>query len=426
MKLQNVKGTKDFLPEEQQVRARIQEVCEKTFQQYGCKPLNTPILNEYGLMASKYGGGAEILKEVYTLSDQGKRELALRYDLTIPFAKVIGVNPEMRFPFKRYEIGKVFRDGPVKKGRLREFVQCDLDIVGVESTAAEAELMAMALDVFERLDLDAEIQYNNRKMLSGILKSLEVRQNQLNDVILSLDKLEKIGVNGVKEELIDRGIESDVIARIVMFLEGQEEKSLEYLANNFANESVDEGVRELKELSRYLKALGVKEKTRFNPFLSRGLDIYTGTVYEMFLTDGSFTSSLGGGGRYDDIIGQFLQNGRKYPAVGISFGLDAIFTALMNKQTQLEPVVDVFMIPMGTVPECLGIARNLRRTGKRVEIELTNRRLKKSLDYANKENIPYVIIIGEDEINKDMIQIKNMNTGEEKAIQMEDLYRFFS
>lgn len=168
MEIRNVKGTKDYLPEEQVLRSKIKRACEDTFERYGCKPLETPTLNMYELMSYKYGGGDEILKEIYTLQDQGKRDLALRYDLTIPFAKVVAMNPNIRLPFKRYEIGKVFRDGPIKQGRFREFIQCDVDIVGVESVMAEAELMSMAFELFQTLNLEVTIQYNNRKLLNGI------------------------------------------------------------------------------------------------------------------------------------------------------------------------------------------------------------------------------------------------------------------
>lgn len=193
MDYQNVKGTQDYLPEAEVLRRKIRRTLENVFIVYGCKPLETPILNYTELLASKYGGGAEILEEMYTLSDRGERELALRYDLTIPFAKVIAMNPTIRLPFKRYEIGQVFRDGPIKTGRFREFTQCDVDIVGVESQIAEAELMQMAVDAFQKLELDITIQYNNRKLLTGMLEAFDAPAVKINKVVLILDKLEKVG-----------------------------------------------------------------------------------------------------------------------------------------------------------------------------------------------------------------------------------------
>ncbi len=210
MNYQNVKGTQDYLGDAEIVRRNIKRTLEDVFIQYGCKPLETPILNYTGLLASKYGGGAEILEEMYTLTDRGERNLALRYDLTIPFAKVVAMNPTIRMPFKRYEIGKVFRDGPIKEGRYREFTQCDVDIVGVESQIAEAELMSMALVAFNKLDVGVTIQYNNRKLLVGMLEEFGMKEEMTSNVILVLDKLEKIGVNAVISELIERGVNARI------------------------------------------------------------------------------------------------------------------------------------------------------------------------------------------------------------------------
>jgi histidyl-tRNA synthetase len=205
MDYQNVKGTQDYLPNAEVVRRDIRRSLEDVFIQYGCKPLETPILNYTELMASKYCGGAEILEEMYTLSDRGERDLALRYDLTIPFAKVVAMNPTLKIPFKRYEIGKVFRDGPIKTGRFREFTQCDVDIVGVDSQIAEAELMVMALDAFKKLDLKVTIPYNNRKLLTGMHDVFGTDSEKINKVVLILDKLEKVGLEAVVSELKEWG-----------------------------------------------------------------------------------------------------------------------------------------------------------------------------------------------------------------------------
>ncbi|MGG2065297.1 histidine--tRNA ligase [Bacillus sp. S14(2024)] len=418
MNLQNVKGTKDYLPEEQVLRNTIKRTCEETFEAYGCKPLETPILNMYDLMAYKYGGGAEILKEMYTLRDQGDRELALRYDLTIPFAKVVAMNPEIRLPFKRYEIGKVFRNGPIKQGRFREFIQCDVDIVGVESVIAEAELMVMALDIFKKLRLDVTIQYNNRKLLTGILQAIQIPKSQIQGVILSVDKFEKIGIERVRNDLINRGIQSETIDTLCKTLDTFMSMQLSEFEKAFPNSLVKEGVTELQELKQYLIALGIESNTIFSPFLARGLTMYTGTIYEIFVTDGSITSSIGSGGRYDHIIGAFRGDNKSYPTVGISFGLDVIYTALLQKELA-SPSVDVFIIPLGTQAECLKIAHTLRTNENlKIELELTDRKLKRALNYANKENIPYVLIIGEDEINANVAVLRNMEEGTEQTIPL--------
>lgn len=419
MELRNVKGTKDFMPEEQQLRNRIRRTLEQVFETYGCKPLETPMLQYYELLASKYGGGAEILKEVYQLSDQGERELALRYDLTVPLAKVVGMNPEMRLPFKRYEIGKVFRDGPIKPGRFREFVQCDVDIIGVSSVLAEAELLEMAFAAFSRLGLEVYIEVNNRKLLSGILTELNVPEERAEDVMLSLDKLEKIGVDGVGEDLKARGIDAETIKGILTFLDDGREKTLDSLSDTLTSPLARDGIAEIRELISFLTAAGVAADVRFHPFLARGLSIYTGTVYEIFLKDRSITSSIGSGGRYDRIIGQFLGGDKEYPAVGISFGLDVILTALTGKEGESgEPSADLFIIPLGTEKECLTLAGILRAAGLRVELELAGRRLKKALDYANKENIPLVIILGENELASGSAVLRSMREGTEEVLSL--------
>ncbi|MBU8567952.1 ATP phosphoribosyltransferase regulatory subunit [Virgibacillus pantothenticus] len=228
MDYQNVKGTQDYLPNAEVVRRRIRRTLEDIFIQYGCKPLETPILNYTELLASKYGGGAEILDEMYTLTDRGERELALRYDLTIPFAKVVAMNPTLKMPFKRYEIGKVFRDGPIKTGRLREFTQCDVDIVGVGSQLAEAELMVMALDAFRKLDLEVTIQYNNRKLLAGILDAFGTELEKVNKTVLILDKLEKVGLEAVISELNNQGLSNSTVILIQQFLTEERNSSFSY------------------------------------------------------------------------------------------------------------------------------------------------------------------------------------------------------
>ncbi|MED1093754.1 histidine--tRNA ligase [Bacillus paramycoides] len=421
MEMKNVKGTKDYLPEEQVLRNKIKRACEDTFERYGCKPLETPTLNMYELMAYKYGGGDEILKEIYTLQDQGKRELALRYDLTIPFAKVVAMNPNIRLPFKRYEIGKVFRDGPIKQGRFREFIQCDVDIVGVESVIAEAELMGMAFELFRTLNLDVQIQYNNRKLLTGILESINIPTELTNDLILSLDKIEKIGIDGIRKDLQNRGIIEETVEIICDTVQSCIEFDITDFEKAFNNTLVTNGVDELQQLQQYLLALGIKESTIFNPFLARGLTMYTGTIYEIFLKDGSITSSIGSGGRYDNIIGAFRGDNMSYPTVGISFGLDVIYTALQKQET-IASTADLFIIPLGTELQCLQIAQKLRATTSlKVELELAGRKLKRALNYANKENIPYVLIIGEEEITTEIVVLRNMKEGTEVKIPLSSL-----
>lgn len=411
MDYQNVRGTQDYLPEQERIRRKIRRTLEDTFITYGCKPLETPILNYTSLMASKYAGGAEILQEMYVLSDRGERELALRYDLTIPFAKVIAMNPTLPMPFKRYEIGKVFRDGPIKAGRFREFTQCDVDIVGVDSQAAEAELMMMALDAFEKLEQDVVIQYNNRKLLVGLLGVFGVDADVQSRVILILDKIEKVGHDAVLAELTELGLQLAVVKQIAYFLQDDRKNTLAYFGQ-YDEPLIQEGVAEMEELEHYLNKLGITKNCLFNPLLARGLEIYTGTIYEMFVRDGRITSSIGSGGRYDNAIGGLLEGTEKFATVGISFGLDVIFTAMMlDEQKNQETLIDIYIIPINTTVESLVLAKALRKD-YRVEVELSGKKLRKAMDKANRENIPFVIVLGQEEVTQNHYMLKNMQTGE--------------
>lgn len=416
MDYQNVRGTQDYLPEQEVVRRKIRRTLEDTFISYGCKPLETPIINYTELMTSKYAGGSEILLEMYTLTDRGERDLALRYDLTIPFAKVIAMNPTISMPFKRYEIGKVFRDGPIKAGRFREFTQCDVDIVGVESQAAEAELMMMAVDAFKKLDVSITLQYNNRKLLYGMLTLFNVPSEKMNRVILILDKMEKIDRTILVKELTELELSEKTLQEIEQFLDAQ--PTLEYFESYTSkNEFVKQGVEELTELAAYLSALGIEQECIFNPFLARGLEIYTGTIYEIFLSDRSIKSSIGSGGRYDNAIGGLLGTDQSYATVGISFGLDVIYTALelTGKIMKNSSDIDIYIIPINLKKQALILAAKLRNDGYKVEVELSGKKVRKAMDRANRENIQKTIVLGENEVSANCYKIKDMDSGVEQT-----------
>jgi histidyl-tRNA synthetase len=416
MDYQNVKGTQDYLPDAEAMRREMRRTLEDVFIQYGCKPLETPILNYTELLASKYGGGAEILEEMYTLSDRGGRDLALRYDLTIPFAKVAAMNPGLKMPFKRYEIGKVFRDGPIKAGRFREFTQCDVDIVGVDSKLAEAELMGMALDAFKRLGLNIVIQINNRKLLTGMFDVFGVPPEKINKAVLVLDKLEKVGIKAVIAELSELEISEASQHTIKGFLTDENNRNLEYFElYSRQSEQVNKGLEEMQELKSIINYLGNAGQCIFNPFLARGLEIYTGTIYELFLTDGSIKSSIGSGGRYDNAIGGLLGTDETFSTVGISFGLDVIYAAVNGKRTSSESGLDYYVIPIGMGKEALGLANELRAGGYKVECDMSGKKPGKLLDKANKEGVKNVIFIGEDEVKENWYKVKDMVTGEEEA-----------
>lgn len=424
---ENLKGTYDYLPEKQIIREEIKAILQPIFVKYGFAPIETPIICMYDLLASKYAEGADILNEMYKLSDQGKRKLGLRYDLTITFSKLVSSNPNITLPFKRYEIGRVYRDGPVKLGRNREFTQCDVDVVGVKSVMAEAEYMMMTTEAYNKLDLDIEIEFNNRKLLTGIIISVlgEISDEKLRRCIMLIDKFAKL----TREVLIEEFEQIEVSPE--KFNEMMEYFSLDYVGlkaklANSDNELINQGLAEIDELYKYLEGTEASKRMKFAPYLARGIDVYTGMVWEVFLKDRKiagqdFNLSIGGGGRYDKIITTFVDDGTEYPAVGMSFGLDVIYEILVLKNAgKPTTTVDLFVIPFGTEFETFKFASKLRDTGLRVEVDKNVKKLKKSMNYANKMNIPFVIIIGEDELAKGKIQVKNMETGINTEFSIED------
>lgn len=418
MKLMNVKGTVDNLPNKEIIRRKVVNTLTDTFEKYGYLPLDTSILCYYDLLASKYSGGSEILKEVYTLKDQGDRTLGLRYDLTVPFSKVISMNvgKEINLPFKRYEVGKVFRDGPVKTGRAREFYQCDVDICGIEGTFIEAEMLMMTIECYKKLGIDVYIEINNRKLLEGFIIEADIDKELSSKVILSVDKLAKIGESGVREELREYNIDNTKLDKLFSFFKC----SINDLDNmNITNNSFIEGREEIKELFNYITSLSLEEECKFTPYLARGLEIYTGVVWEVFDKKQRLTCAIGGGGRYDKIITNFIDDGNKYPALGISFGLVPICEILENKSK--ESFYDLLIIPMDTNIESLRLAATFRNKGIKVIIEMNKKKIKKALDSANKNNIPYVIILGQNEINNNTIEIKDMNSSTNIKVDINDI-----
>lgn len=424
MKLQNVKGSFDYLPEEQIVRNKIIRVLSNNFESFGYLPVETTTLCYYDLLASKYAGGAEILKEVYTLSDQGKRSLGLRYDLTVPFSKIISMNlnKKVSLPFRRYEIGKVYRDGPVKVGRVREFYQCDVDVCGIEGATVEAELMSLAVKCYKDLGIDIYIEWNNRKFLSGLIIEAGIEDEYVTKVILSVDKLAKIGEDGVREELKSYDIDNSKLDCLFNYFK----VDFDTLASDVydsCNDTLKEGISEVRELSKYLDDLGVRECV-FTPYLARGLEIYTGTIWEVFDKEGRVTSSIGAGGRYDNIITNFINDGNKYPAVGMTFGLVPIYE-IITKSNKISNnnLYDLYIIPICDEINSLKLANELREYNIRVIVEMNKRKVKKAMSWANKNNIPYVIVLGEDEIKEGKINIKNMSDGSSHEVLLNDILK---
>lgn len=426
MKMKNVKGTYDYLPNEQIIREKIIDTLRKAFQIYGFNPIETPILCMQEILASKYAGGAEILKEIYTLSDQGNRELGLRYDLTVPFSRFIGMNKnEILMPFKKYEIGKVFRDGPIKIGRKREFYQADVDIVGIKSFYSEIEFFQMINYIAKELGIKVKVKYNNRALLVKLLELLELPNSESSSIILTIDKLEKNSTDEIMKELLDKGMSNSNAKELLRIMEMSYYEILELIPNSMDINEIEQFYR-FKEV---LESIEPSENTSyvFSPSLARGLEVYTGTIWEVFIDDDSsmITSSIGAGGRYDKIIGQFLGTSEEYPAVGMTFGVDVLMEVIKeNQQLDNTTIVDYLIIPMkGTELESLKLTNELRKLGIKADMDMSGKRIKKVMNYANKMNIGYVTIIGEEEIENGFIKVKDMITGIETKFAIDDYKR---
>ena len=418
--INNVKGTMDFLPEEQIIRNNINNTLRNTFEEYGYLPIETPILCYYDMLSGKYDEANDILKEIYKLKDQGNRDLGLRYDLTVPFAKFIALNKnKVSFPFKRYEINKVFRDGPVKVGRDREFTQCDVDVVGIEGQAIEAELLSLYVSAFQKLGIDLIIKYNSRNLMTGLIKECNIPDSLTNSVITIIDKINKISEKEFQEELSKLNINEQQIKELKRYFQ----QSLSDLRNELQeteNETLKKGIEELTELEKFLKGLNIDAYCIFDPSLARGQDYYTGNVFEVYEKNGKITGSIGGGGRYDNMITDFINDKESYPAVGISFGLTSIFELLKDKALN-NNLYDLYIIPMDTEIESLILANKLRNKGIKVIVEMNHKKIKKAYSWANKNNIPYVTVIGDDEIKNQSIKIKDMNNSKEISVGINNI-----
>ena len=418
-KIQNVKGCFDYLPEEQKVRNYINNKLIETFREFNYLPIETPILCYYDMLVDKYDENNDIVKEIYKLSDQGNRELGLRYDLTVPFAKFIAINKnKINIPFKRYEIAKVFRDGPVKVGRDREFIQCDCDVVGLSGQMIEAECLNLYVNAFNKLDIDIIIKYNSRNLMQGLILDANIEEDKISQVITIIDKLDKVSNEEFIEMLENININKESINKLLKSFKF----NLDELNNKYKDSNIEvlkEGLKELNELNKYLETLEITNYTKFSPTLARGQDYYTGNVFEVFEANGKLKGAIGGGGRYDKIITNFIDDGNIYPAVGISFGLTSIYELL--KDRLIDDNIDLYIIPMGCEPQALNLANKFRQNNIKTEVEMNNRKVKKCFEWANKNNISYVIVLGENEINSKIIKLKDMNKGIETEFNIEDI-----
>lgn len=420
MKIQNVKGGYDFLPKEQKIRNYINSIIIDNFKKYGFVNIETPILCYYDMLSDKYDENNDILKEIYRLTDQGNRNLGLRYDLTVPFAKFIALNKnKISLPFKRYEISKVFRDGPVKVGRDREFTQCDADVVGIKGQYIEAELLSLFVKTFKEFNIEIIIKYNSRKLMSGLIIESGISEDLVPEVTTIVDKKDKLKDIEFNQMLSELGLTEKVIKNLNNYFQ-MNLSTLNQVFKNTNNEKILKGLEEVNNLSEYLRQLELN-CCNFDITLARGQNYYTGNIFEVYDKRERIKGSIAAGGRYDEMIGNFIGDGKEYPTVGISFGLSAIYELLKKDLEKEKSNTDIFIIPMGTEIESLKLANQFRKNGYNVDIEMNKRKLKKSLDYANREKIKYVIVIGTDEISSGQLKIKNMDDGNEMLINIDAL-----
>jgi len=423
--LQMAKGTRDFGSEDKMLRNRITDLMGQVFESFGYRPIETPIIERYDLFASKFGQGeqSDSMKETFKLTDQGERSLVLRNEFTVPLARYVGSNPNLKMPFKRYQMGQIFRDGPIKLGRYREFWQCDIDIVGNKNVSADAEILMAAQVIFKELELDVSIYLNNRKILNAVLNKFDVPAELQDDVIISIDKLDKIGVDGVIDELKEKKIETGRELLELLSFAGSNEEKIKKLQEVIGE---NDG---LEEIQKVLDLMPDNTNVVFQPSLARGLVYYTGNVFEIALKDQSkIKSSLAGGGRYDEMIGGFVGSKEGIPAVGIGIGLETIMDAIKLKDdiALIKTYTNIFVIPMGeeNLKASIKIADDIRVLGYNVDIDLMNRKVKKNFDYANDMQIPYVVVIGSDEVKNGKITIKNMETGQQETIEIQSIGEF--
>jgi histidyl-tRNA synthetase len=444
------KGTRDFGPDEMVKRNYIFDTIRASFRKYGYLPLETPSMENLSTLMGKYGeeGDKLIFKilnsgdfleksdaDVLAKKDSKKltssiSEKALRYDLTVPFARYVVMHQnEITFPFKRYQIQPVWRADKPQKGRYREFYQCDADVIGTTSLLNELELIEMFDEVFNNLGLGVKVQINNRKILTGIAEILG-EADRIIDITVAIDKLDKIGVEKVKAEMLLKGVSENAVNQLQPLLEfsGSHDEKLALLKKMLlSSETGMKGIAEIEEIFGYAKALDFKKvNLEFEMTLARGLNYYTGAIFEVKVDDNrsSFTSSICGGGRYDDLTGIFGLNGMS--GVGISFGADRIYDVL--EEAGLFPAdatqsTKVLIVNFGgdDIAYGLEILRTLRSSNIYAELYPDAVKMKKQMGYADSRNIPFVILAGSEERDLREVTLKNMNESTQQRIKLDQL-----
>lgn len=420
-------GFMELLPSDQMLFNHMLDTIKNTYETYGFIPLDTPTIEKSEILLAKSGGDTE--KQIYRFT-KGDNDLSLRFDLTVPLARYVAQHyNDLAFPFRRYHIGKVFRGEKPQKGRFREFYQCDIDIIGNETLSIinDAEILSIIYSTFKALGFDDfTIRINNRKILNGFFDSLGIKDKA--EALRIVDKLEKIGREAVTEELKNLGLDFDNVNKLMSFMEvkGTDDEVISSLkAMAVENEMFVEGLDELERVCGYVKYFGIPDKNHsVDLTIARGLDYYTGTIYETILNNYPSIGSVCSGGRYDNLAQNYTN--KKLPGVGISIGLTRLFyqlreAGILGEAKKCTPT-RLLIIPMkGTMDFALEVSTKVRDAGIPAEVYLNEGKLGKMFTYADKLGIPYVTVIGEDEVKSGKLTLKDMASGEQQSVEISEM-----
>lgn len=425
MKFQPPRGTRDFLPEDMAKRKVIEATIARIAERSGYGTLSTPGIESWELLGKKGGGGEEIKKEVYVFKDKGGRELGLRFEFTASLARMLANNPQLLKPFKRYQMGPFWRYDRPQAGRYREFFGCEIDIAGSSAPASDAEIISLTCEIFATLGFkDFTIRMSNRPMVEGMVRRLGIPKTKVVDVFRSIDKLEKIGREGVKKELKKRKIDAKIISKILTFitLSGESDSVLKK-AEQATDREGRKGVQNLREVISLLGSSGYKKNVLVDLSIVRGLEYYTGCVFEVAVRGGRL--SLGGGGRYDSLVS--LYGGQPTPCVGIGIGFERIFDTMkqegMFSLPKTQTKLLIITVKESLTKEVLALADQLRTKGVVCETDVMGRSVKKQLDYANAKGIPFAVFVGPKEVKSKKYTFRNMKTGKETSASLQTLLK---
>jgi len=445
VKARNLKGFRDLLPGEMIARDKIISVIKEIFESYGFVSLSTPALESKEILLCY---GEESSKQIYLFRDRDGEEVGLRYDLTVPLSRVVAQYQQIPRPFRRYQIQPVWRFDKPDPGRFREFLQFDIDTVGTDSMMADAEIIAAMSECLDKLGLNYNVRFSNRKVLNSLMKFAGIPADMMKDVLRVIDKLDKKGLEGVKEDMrkprsknigaayagniedFGLGLNEEQISRVEEFIllpQRTRKEALDSVSELFKDiEGSEEGIRELREIDEFLTALEIPDKcASIDLSIARGLDYYTGPVFEAFLTDKKVRNfgSVMGGGRFDELIERYI--GQKIPATGASIGIDRLFAAMekMKLADSRPSVADVLVTVMmkEKMAQYQKIARKLRAAGLNAEVYMGKQKsIGKQMKYADRQRIPIVLIIGPDEFERGQVSIKDLRVIEQKQVDIKD------